>query len=63
MNEARRQANLKWDRANMTTLSCRLTKVKAEQFKAACSKLGTNRNAEFLKTVDRIISEAESQGN
>lgn len=63
MDESRKRANVKWDKVNMTTLSCRLTKVKAEQFKAACSKLGTNRNAEFLKTVDRIISEAESQGN
>lgn len=62
METARKRANVKWDKANMATLTCRVTKEKAQRFKDACDRLGTNRNAEFLKTINRIIEEAESRG-
>ena len=63
METARKRANAKWDKANMTTLTCRVTKDKAQQFQDACGKLGTNKNAEFLKTINRVIEEAESRGD
>jgi len=57
--DARKRTNVKWDKANMVNVSCRMSKQKKERFRTACDKLGTTMYAELLKTVDRIIAQAE----
>ena len=58
MTEARKKANVKWDKENMTVVGCRVTRSKAEEFKAACKTLGVVPNQILLRTVDNTIAEA-----
>lgn len=62
VNDARKRANAKWDKENMTTLGCRVTKTKAAQFKQACQQLGTVPNAVLLQAVEQTIERAEREG-
>lgn len=55
VSESQKAAARKWDQANMTRLSCKVTKVMAEKFKAICQKEGTNTNAVLLEYVRRYI--------
>lgn len=55
--KSKREANKKWDSANMTIVGCRVTKDKAAQFKAACIAAGTNPNAVLLACVNQFISD------
>lgn len=57
-----RESQERWDKENMTTVNCRLTKQKAIKFKQACQDLGTNMNAVLLKAVNETIGEAEKRG-
>lgn len=59
VSESRKNANVKWDKENMTTLSCRVTKKKAEEFKVACRKLDTVPNRVLMKAINDTIEEAE----
>lgn len=61
ISEAQKAATRKWDQENMTRLSCKVTKAKAERFKAACQKNGTNTNAVLLTCVNDYIKEHEAQ--
>lgn len=53
-------ASRKWDKANMTILSCRVSKEVAGQFKLICKKKETTVNAALLKYV-RSVVESEAQ--
>lgn len=55
VSNARKQANAKWDRENMTTIGCRVKKDKAARFKAACIDAGTTINAVFLAAMDEFM--------
>lgn len=55
-----REAQKRWDKDNMVTITCRITKRKADEFKAACESLGTTRNAVLLNAINRIIAEGKS---
>lgn len=59
MTEARRRANAKWSRANMTVVGCKVTKEKAQIFKDSCAALGVVPNRILLQAVDDTIAEAE----
>ena len=58
-----RSSQKNWDRGNMTTLNCRVTKTRAAEFKEACTKLGTNVNAVFLKAISKTIDQAKEKGD
>lgn len=58
VSDARRAANLKWDRENMVTIGCRITKKRAAEFKEACDQLGITRNAVLLQAITTTIHEA-----
>lgn len=49
-------AQQKWDSANMTTLSCRVTKEKAEAFRKKCEAAGTKPNAVLLECVNGYLN-------
>ena len=61
MTESRKKANIKWDKANMTVVGCRITRTKAQEFKEACAALGTVPNQILQEAVNRIIAEAEKK--
>lgn len=56
-----RESQKRWDRTNMVTISCRITKKKADELKEACTTLCTNRNAVLLKAINMAIAEAKEK--
>ena len=58
-SQSQKDARDKWDKANMTHISCKLTKEKAQRFKEACAKLDTVPNRVMLQAVADTIEKAE----
>lgn len=58
MDEARKRANKKWDKENMTVIGCKVTKEKAQAFKNACAALGLVPNQILKKTIEDTIKKA-----
>ena len=58
MDEARKRANKKWDKENMTVIGCKVTKEKAQAFKNACAALGEVPNQILKKTIEDTIKKA-----
>lgn len=58
MTEARKKANAKWDKENMTIVGCRITKAKAQEFRDACAALGLVPNQILKQAVDETIKKA-----
>lgn len=57
VTEARKRANAKWDKENMTILGCRVRKDFAEQFKAACTEAGTTSNAVLKQAAEDFVKD------
>lgn len=57
----RKEAAKKWDKENMTVLSCRVTKEKAMLFRKCCDQRETNVNAVLLAYVNKYIKMCEGQ--
>lgn len=55
--EAHKARNLKWDRENMCTLSCRVRTEQAEVFKQYCTAHGTTAGELLKKYVGKCIYE------
>ena len=64
-SEAQKRARDKWDRENMTVLTCKVTKRKADEFTAACQRADVSKSSVIVKAVDNFISEnpEESSGS
>ena len=58
VNDASRDARTRWDKEHLTTIGCKVTKEKAEEFRIACEKRKTNRNAVLLAYVNKFIEES-----
>ena len=58
MTEARKKANVKWDKENMTVVGCRITKTKAQEFKDACAALGVVPNQVIKQAIEETIKKA-----
>lgn len=57
ISEARKNANNKWDKANMSTLACKVKKKDAEAFKAYCEAKGKTANTELKEYVMQCIGQ------
>ena len=57
ISDAKKKSNQRWDSTNISTLCCRVRADKAEAFKFACARLGTNPNAVFRAAIDKILEE------
>lgn len=57
LSEAKKRGNRKWDAANMVTVSVRLRKEKAEQFRAAAAAAGKSPGEILREAIDRTIEE------
>ena len=55
VTEARKRANAKWDKENMTVLACKVRKEVADKFKAACAGEDTTSNAVLQQAVRDYI--------
>lgn len=62
VSEAQKAAIIKWDKENMTTVGCRITRAKAAAFKEACKALGTKPNQVFKQAIDQTIDAAKKSG-
>lgn len=56
-----RTSQKNWDRENMTTVCCRITRKKQEEFREACTRLNTNMNAVLLSAVNQTIEAAKEK--
>ena len=59
VSQSQKKATEKWDKQNMTCISCRITKEKAVLFKDACKKTGTVPNRVLLGAINDTIQKAE----
>lgn len=57
ISEAKKNANKKWDRENMSTISCRVRSDDAERFKTWCSINHTTPGALLKKYVNKCLDE------
>ena len=57
ITESHKKANLKWDRENMKTFSCRLRTDDAEIFKDYCKSRNTTPGAVIKKYVTELIDQ------
>ena len=60
VTEARKRANAKWDKENMTILGCKVKKEYAAKFRAACAAQGTTPNAVLKQAADDFMREHPS---
>lgn len=58
---AKRAANDKWDRENMTILACKVRKDYAERVKARAAADGTTVNAILKAALDDYMNEKASE--
>ncbi len=56
VSENKKASNARWDSANMSTLSCRISKSKAEAFRTLCAANGTTSYAVLLSVVQNAIN-------
>ena len=57
VTEARKRANAKWDKENMTILGCKVKKEYAAKVRAVCAAQGTTPNAVLKQAADDFMRE------
>lgn len=57
LTDAKRRANNKYIKENMTTLGCKMRRDYAEEFKAACRMAGKTPNAIFKAAADQFMED------
>ena len=58
LSEARIRSIRKYDSEKMATITCRVSKAKASDFKAACNTLGTSQYAVLKGAIEYTIEKA-----
>ena len=61
--EVHRRTNVKWDRANMRSLTCRMRTEEANIFKAFCAENNTTPGRVLKDYVLSIIKEYSGEGS
>lgn len=59
VSEKKKASNARWDSQNLSTLSCRIAKDKAEAFRTLCAANGTTTYAVLLSVVQNAINSGE----
>ena len=57
LSDAKKKANAKWDKENMTTLGCKVKKEEAAAFKGYASERGKTSNTVLKEYVLQCIDE------
>lgn len=55
--EAHKRANARWDAKNLTVLTCKMRREKADAFKAAAAAHGTTPHALMRGWIDQYLAE------
>lgn len=63
LRESQKRASLKWDKENMTVLSCKMKKEQAVAFRSYCEGRGKKSNTVLKDYVLSCIEERDSGGN
>jgi hypothetical protein len=63
VSKARRAANDKWDKANMTTLGCKVKKEEATAFKDYAAQQGKTSNTMLKEYVMECINPESEKGD
>lgn len=59
--ESQKKASLKWDKENMTVLSCKVRKEQATTFKAYCAEQGKTSNTVLKDYVLECIGDQDEK--
>lgn len=57
LSEARKKANQKWDKENMTTIAARVKRDKAERYRQHAQSQGKSLNALIIDLLEQDIAE------
>lgn len=60
LSQARKNANAKWDKENMTTLGCKVKRTEAAAFKAYAQAQGKTSNTILKEYVQECIKGREA---
>lgn len=55
VTKAKRASNNRWDKENMSVLTCKMRNETAASFRAACKLAGTTPNAVFRAAAEDLI--------
>lgn len=55
VTKAKRASNNRWDKENMSVLTCKMRNETAASFRAACKLVGTTPNAVFRAAAEDLI--------
>jgi len=61
MTDAQKRAVAKYSSEKMATVSCRISKAKAERFKQACETLGKSKYSVLNEAIENTIKTAEEK--
>lgn len=59
VTKAKRASNNRWDKENMSVLTCKMRNETAASFRAACKLAGTTPNAVFRAAAEDLIEQVK----
>lgn len=60
VTKAKRASNNRWDKENMSVLTCKMRNETAASFRAACKLVGTTPNAVFRAAAEDLIERVKA---
>lgn len=60
VTKAKRASNNRWDKENMSVLTCKMRNETAASFRAACKLVGTTPNAVFRAAAGDLIEQVKA---
>lgn len=60
VTKAKRASNNRWDKENMSVLTCKMRNETAANFRAACKLVGTTPNAVFRAAAEDLIEQVKT---
>lgn len=60
VTKAKRASNNRWDKENMSVLTCKMRNETAASFRAACKLVGTTPNAVFRAAAEDLIEQVKA---
>ena len=61
ISEARKRATAKWNKENLATLGCTVSKETAQAFKEKCNANGLTVNAVLVQFVNKYLKEETTE--
>lgn len=61
VSERKKASNARWDRENMTSLTCKVRRIYADKIKKVCKENGTTPSAVMRQALDDFVREKTTQ--